>query len=247
MIVGVGVFILGAIIGSFLNALSFRYNTGRTMAGRSRCMHCGHSLAAVDLVPIVSFLNLRGRCRYCDARLSLQYPLVEGASAFLALLVFLTHPETLAFFFWLLVWETALFIIIYDLRHQVIPWICSIVLIVLALFYLLTHYLGIAHAAAGPLLALPLLLISFFSRGAWMGWGDGVLELSLGWLLGLSAGLTALVIGFWSGALVGIVLLVLSKRYTMKSEIPFAPFLILGAAVSHFFHVDFFSILTLLS
>ena len=79
-----------------------------------------------------------------------------------------------------------------------------------------------------------------------MGWGDSALELSLGWLLGLSVGASALVLAFWSGAAVGIVLMVLSKRYTMKSELPFAPFLVLGALAAHFFHVDFFATLPLL-
>ena len=85
--------LLGAIIGSFLNALSFRFNTGRGMSGRSRCMHCGHTLSPFDLVPILSYLFLRGRCRYCDARLSLQYPLVEAVAATLAVLIYMAHPD----------------------------------------------------------------------------------------------------------------------------------------------------------
>jgi prepilin signal peptidase PulO-like enzyme (type II secretory pathway) len=80
-----------------------------------------------------------------------------------------------------------------------------------------------------------------------MGWGDGFLEISLGLLLGLTAGLTALFVAFWSGALIGVVLLLVSKnRYTMRSEVPFAPFLILGCAVAYFLHVDIFSYLPLL-
>ena len=114
VIVGIGALVLGAIVGSFLNALSFRYNTGRGViwarstslrASRSRCMHCGHELAVADLIPIVSFLNLRGRCRYCATRLSLQYPLVEGTSALVAVLVYFNHPEPLPFFFWFLAIE----------------------------------------------------------------------------------------------------------------------------------------------
>jgi prepilin signal peptidase PulO-like enzyme (type II secretory pathway) len=86
-----------------------------------------------------------------------------------------------------------------------------------------------------------------------MGWADSVLELSLGALLGVGLGATALMLAFWSGALVGIALLVLSRiftrlrffRYTIKSEMPFAPFLVLGAALAYFCHVDFFSSITL--
>lgn len=149
---------LGAIIGSFLNALSFRFNTGRGVvwarstslrASRSRCMHCGHALSPLDLVPIFSFLFLRGRCRYCEARISLQYPLVEGVAAILGFIVYLTHPEPLAFVFWLLVWMTLLFVVVYDLRHQIIPWSCSIFLIVLALVYLLAgHHTNLVGVVA---------------------------------------------------------------------------------------------------
>lgn len=105
--------------------------------------------------------------------------------------------------------------------------------------------------AAGPLLALPLFLLSLVSGGRWMGWGDSALELSLGWYAGFSMGLTALMFGFWGGAIVGVALLSLKytwrsthSRFTMNSEIPFAPFLILGAAVVHFFHVDLFPYIT---
>jgi prepilin signal peptidase PulO-like enzyme (type II secretory pathway) len=98
---------------------------------------------------------------------------------------------------------------------------------------------------AGPITALPLFLLSLVSRGTWMGWGDSALEISLGWFLGLSLGLGALMLAFWIGAIVGIVLMGLSRLgffgYTIRSEIPFAPFLVLGAALAYFFHVDIFS------
>lgn len=76
-----------------------------------------------------------------------------------------------------------------------------------------------------------------------MGWGDGTLQLGLGWLLGLTAGLTAFVVAFWTGAVVGILLILFSKGVTMKSEVPLAPFLIFGAACAYFLHVDLFQTL----
>ena len=247
--------VLGAIIGSFLNALSFRFNTGRSMAGRSRCMHCAHVLGILDLVPVFSYLYLRGRCRYCGARISLQYPSVEATAALLALLIYLASPELFAFAFWLLVWMTLLFTVVYDLRHGIIPWSCSIFLIGLSLVYLVAgHHTNQVGVVAGPLLALPLFLISLISWGRWMGWGDWVLELSLGWFLGLSAGGAALMLAFWSGAAVGIALILFSRiprrkavvQFTMRSEVPFAPFLVFGAFLAQFFHVDFFSSLAVL-
>ena len=275
----IGAALLGAIIGSFLNALSFRFNTGqrffskRGMGGRSRCMGCGHDLSALDLVPVLSFVFLRGKCRYCGTKISWQYPLVELAGAALGVLVFLsvakvtpsvegvslvTGALVAAFVFWMLVWMTLLFVVIYDIKHTIIPWSCSGLLAALAFISLFIHFdtlavtvPGLWQLLAGPALALPLFLLSLVSRGTWMGWGDSALELSLGWFLGISMGATALMLGFWIGAFVGIALIGLSTLtrgrgffgYTIRSEMPFAPFLVLGALLAHFFHVDFFSTL----
>ncbi|HUD03146.1 MAG TPA: prepilin peptidase [Candidatus Paceibacterota bacterium] len=259
--------LLGVIVGSFLNALSFRFNTGvpflsaRGMGGRSRCMQCGHALGGLDLVPVVSYLFLGGKCRYCSSRISVQYPLVELMAGALSAGVFLLNPSPFAFAFWFVVWMTLLFVVMYDTKHMIIPWSCSLLLIALAVVGVLFDLVGRTGTTfglwtwlAGPLLALPLFLLSLVSWGRWMGWADSLLELSLGALLGVSAGATALMLAFWSGALVGIALLVLSRiftrlrffRYTIKSEMPFAPFLVLGAALAYFCHVDFFSSFQLL-
>ena len=250
--------VLGAILGSFLNALSFRFNTGKTLGGRSRCMHCNHTLSAFDLIPILSYVFLRGRCRYCHARISIQYPLVEGAAALLAVGMYIVHPEPLAYGFWLLVSLVLLFIVVYDARHTIIPTSASVSLGILALLSLFIEFgEGISfmlptlgEVLAGPLLALPLLLLSLVSGGKWMGWADSGLELSLGWLLGISLGATALMIAFWAGAFVGVFLILFlnawqrgKKHLTMRSEVPFAPFLVFGALLAHFLHVNVFSTL----
>lgn len=251
----IGAILLGAILGSFINALSYRFNTGRGMGGRSYCDTCGHTLSPKDLVPVFSYLFLWGRCRYCRAKISVQNPLVEVVAAGLGGLIYLAHPYPVVFVFWFIVWMTLLFVVVYDLRHTIIPWGCSIVLCLLAIFsmFITPGFTFVVPPLelllAGPLLALPLFLLSLISGGKWMGWGDSGLELSLGWLLGLTLGGTALMLAFWSGAIVGVLLLLFSrvvwqrkgKRLTMVSEIPFAPFLVFGAFLVHFFHVDFFS------
>jgi prepilin signal peptidase PulO-like enzyme (type II secretory pathway) len=230
--------VFGAIVGSFINALSFRFNTGRSMGGRSKCMHCGHTLSVLDLIPIISFLFLRGRCRYCHSKISWQYPLVECAAAVLGALTYVSHPDPLWFFFWFVVWMVLLFVVVYDMRHTIIPWSCSVLLFVLAALYLGFAAPLLWDIYAGVILAAPLLLLSLASSGRWMGFADGLLELSLGSLLGLAIGFSALLIAFWSGAIVGSILLLLKTRYTMRSEVPFAPFLVFGAAAGHFLNVD---------
>lgn len=255
-------------MGSFLGALLSRFNTGRSMGGRSKCDRCGHILRAADLVPIFSYVWLQGRCRYCGSRISVQNLLIEVAAATLAVLVYVAHPilgpwgiAPLAFLFWLFVWMTLLFTIVYDIRHTIIPWSCSGLLALLSFVSLFVSFDTLSFMVpnvwalfAGPLLALPLFLLSLISSGRWMGWADSALELSLGWFLGLSLGATALMLAFWSGAIVGVGLLLFAKipwiqgrsRFTMKSEIPFAPYLALGAFLAYFFHVDLFSNLPLL-
>ncbi len=261
--------VFGAILGSFINALSFRFNTGKSIVrGRSRCMSCDKTLSARDLVPIFSFIFLRGRCRQCGSKVSWQYPLVECIAALLSLLVYFSYPvfgtnvQPLAYAFWLLVWMVLLFVVVYDIKHNIIPWSCSGFLALLALISLFFSFgagvqfmmPSVSVLLSGPLLASPLVCLSLISWGRWMGWGDGALELSIGWLLGLYAGLTALTLAFWSGAFVGLAMLLYQRlswqsgrsHLTMRSEIPFAPFLVLGAALAYFFHVDFFQQISVL-
>lgn len=242
---------MGAIAGSFINALSYRFNTGRGMGGRSYCDTCGHTLGVLDLVPVFSYLFLRGRCRYCRAKISIQNELVEIIAAALGALAWNATLMPLPFAFWFFVWMVLLFVVVYDLKHTIIPWRCSILLGLLALVPLFFNLQTFAFAVpslsallAGPLLALPLFLLSLVSRGRWMGWGDGALELSLGWFLGFAAGATALMCAFWSGALLGLTLIAFKKGLKMGSELPFAPFLVLGMFLAYFFHVDFFSMVS---
>jgi leader peptidase (prepilin peptidase)/N-methyltransferase len=250
--------LLGAILGSFLNALLFRFNTGKGMGGRSRCMRCNHTLAALDLVPILSFVLLGGRCRYCASRISAQYPLVEFAAALLSGALFVTFGDDLLLYaFWLVVWLTVLFIFVYDLRHMIIPWSASLFLLFCAFVSLAFSPAPMANLLAGICLALPLFLLSLISAGRWMGWADSLFELSLGMFLGFSVGLSGLLLGIWTGALVGVAIVLWARLtpkrrsrgtkrgFTIQSEIPFAPFLALGAAVAFFLHVDFFSTLLL--
>ena len=247
---------LGLILGSFLNALLFRYNTGRSIfwarstglkASRSQCMQCGHTLGVADLVPVFSYFFLRGKCRYCHSRISAQYPLVEAAAGLLAAALYLQNPEPLHFAVALVLWLALLFIVVYDLRHNIIPWSALGIFTLSAFVLVLLEQRDILQALmAGILLAVPLFAFSAVSRGRWMGLGDGMLEFGLGLLLGLSAGASALVLAFWIGAVVGIALLSLKGRYTMKSEVPFAPFLVLGAACVYFLHVNFLTYLSVL-
>ena len=257
------VFILGTIVGSFLNVVILRYNTGVSFfSGRSFCPSCGKKLSWYELVPIVSFLALRGKCAGCGSKISWQYPLVEIATGILFLLtifnfqfsIFNIETAIITLYYWI-VWSILIVISIYDLRHKIIPDLLVFLFAGLSLVFLLlsTWKTGFQmwDILAGPLFALPFAALWFFSQGRWMGLGDAKLALGIGWFLGLIKGGSAIILGFWMGAIVGLALVGISKlslakrfrsNYGLKSEIPFGPFLILGTIIAFFFNINLFDL-----
>jgi leader peptidase (prepilin peptidase) / N-methyltransferase len=247
-------FILGLIIGSFLNVIIFRLNTGKSFGGRSGCMSCMNKLTWYELIPVLSYIGLGGRCRNCKTKISLQYPLVEFATGLIFAALFLKFQNVFflnipvfsftylyyAFAFSLLVVITA-----YDLRHKIIPDTLVFILGILAFgglflftnFNFSTHWPSLLEFSSGLLIAAPFALLWLVSGGRWMGLGDAKLALSLGWLLGFYRAFSGVVVAFWIGAVVGILLVIFSKKYKMKSEIPFAPYLVLGAILAFFFEL----------
>jgi leader peptidase (prepilin peptidase) / N-methyltransferase len=249
VLVGGAFFVFGTLIGSFLNVVLLRFESGRSLGGRSQCLSCGETLSAIHLVPLLSFLLLRGRCHFCTGRISFQYPLVEALTGLLFLSVYFLHLSAWGTAWMLSLIPLLVLIAVYDLRHTLIPNAFVYPLIVLALLpsaveaWVLSSAEPLSFLIGGPLLALPLFALWFFSRGAWMGLGDVKLAAGIGFALGLERGVVALLLSFWSGALVGILLLFIPRvvrfilssplfsrgnHFTMKSEIPFAPFLIFG-------------------
>ena len=249
-------FILGAIVGSFLNVVALRWDLprhgGASFAGRSRCVSCSKVLKWRELIPILSFFLLRAKCSGCGTKISWQYPLVELWTG----LIFITIP-----YIFIPVFCLYIVITVYDFKHKIIPDELVYTSIILAI---LTSYLSaIALATVGFLLPTPFSLLDwlsgpilfiffasiwFFSRGRAMGFGDAKLGLSVGLLLGASQGFSAIVLAFWLGAVSSVIYLCLNKigfiknakKLTMKSEVPFAPFIIIGAWVSLAFHLNLF-------
>ncbi|HEY9586396.1 MAG TPA: prepilin peptidase [Candidatus Paceibacterota bacterium] len=246
-------FVLGAIVGSFLNVFVLRRNTGKGLSGRSICPSCGHILPSSHLIPIFSFLALGGRCHFCHTRISFIYPAVELGTGLIFLLIGVFFPpvssSTLALFVVAIVfWTLALAISLYDLKHTVIPNLQVFVLLLLALSYAAIFHWGNWYGFSSSLLAGLVFALFFFllwlvSRGRWMGLGDSKLALALGIMVGLPKLFSAWALSFWTGAIIvllymlfrkfssspGSRLSVVRKPITMKSEIPFGPFLFLGS------------------
>jgi leader peptidase (prepilin peptidase)/N-methyltransferase len=128
-------------------------------------------------------------------------------------------------------------ILVYDLKHKIIPDKIVYPLIAIAFGSLLYRFFTIdsfhllKSVAEGIIVALPFFLLWFLSKGRFMGFGDVKLALAIGWLVGISSGFAVLIMSFWIGGLVGIFLMAISRKYKMDSQIPFAPFLILALFV----------------
>lgn len=250
-------FIFGLIVGSFLNVVIIRLNTQKSFGGRSGCMSCQNQLTWYELIPVFSFLGLRGRCKNCKARISIQYPIVEFLTGLIFAILFLKFQDvfflnTLVFSFTYAYFAAAfsllLVIAVYDFKHKIIPDMLALFLGIFSFIGLFLfnvsgfypHVPSILEFLSGFIIAAPFLFFWLVSKGRWMGLGDAKLAISLGWLFGLSRALSGMFIAFWIGAVVGILLVIFSKKYGMKSEIPFAPYLVLGMLLVFLFGFSLF-------
>lgn len=249
-------FIFGTIIGSFANVFVLRYGTGRSLSGRSSCGSCGKKLSWYELIPVVSWLIQRGRCRSCEIRISPQYLIVELVfGAVFALCTYVTYDLQPMTGFVIGHWSSVLYLMylwlvsflfislsIYDIRHMIIPDGMLVVLgIVVVVWNIVPNFeidrilVSLYPLLTGPLVALPFFALWLVSKGRWMGLGDIKLAVVIGWMLGLLGGFSALVFGVWAGALISVLIVGITRLVshraglTMKSEIPFGPFLVFGA------------------
>lgn len=249
---------LGIIIGSFLNVVVLRMGSGKSFSGRSKCMSCGHTLRSYMLVPILSYLFLRGRCAFCRTKISPQYPIIEFATGLLVLLTGMHYQISfialemlpyMRFSIEAVALCTLVVIAAYDLRHKIIPDRLSFLLAILGLAALgLRAYAGevpsmmplFAHSPlwldliAAPVLSLPLAAIWYFSKGKGMGLGDAKLMWGVGWYLGVAGGLSALFFSFWLATIPALAIL-FSKKGNLHTEIPFGPYIALGTMLVYFF------------
>jgi leader peptidase (prepilin peptidase)/N-methyltransferase len=194
-------FIFGALIGSFLNVVIYRLPLVQSLGGRSYCPHCHRQLTWLDLVPVLSFVFLRGRCRACRERISFRYVIGELVIAFgFAFGAWWFHPLTMAeglpFALWCLLWSVGFVTFVIDLEHflildKVTFWGTVLVFVLLAIFSLVpgkgpqvlstTIFTAAIGVLVGP---LPFLVLWYVSKGRWLGFGDVKFMVFLGALLG---------------------------------------------------------------
>ncbi len=258
------IFICGTIIGSFLNVVIYRLHTSRSLNGRSHCMSCGKVLHWYELFPIFSYLSQGGRCRGCSAHIPSRYLVVELLTGFLYVMIWhyvSTDFVLLALTF--VLFSILVVITVYDIRHTIIPDELSALVGIIAFGFLGYEYFLIGDVVSIALNIIGGLGAAFFfwglwyvSKGKWIGLGDAKLALPLGIIAGFSGVFSMVVFSFWIGAGISLTLLgterllkrgkkglhFLTTPLTITSEVPFAPFLIIGFLVVHILHVDIFTI-----
>jgi leader peptidase (prepilin peptidase)/N-methyltransferase len=238
---------MGAAVGSFLNVVVDRLPRGQSvLVSRSRCDACGTALAPADLAPVLSYLWLRGRCRYCAVQIPLRLPLVEGGTGALFLIFYLREGLTGGGLLLALAAALLLALALIDLEHGLVPDRLVLPGALLALLISpLWPLLGVARSlgpmegglgsalgsvAAGVGALLLFLAVVVLSRGR-MGWGD----VKLAGLIGLLTGVPGVAVALWLAIVAGgaaALLLLGLRRRGMKDAIPFAPFLAAGGVAA---------------
>lgn len=223
---------LGLTFGSFGNVLLHRIKTGESISGRSHCVHCRRILHPRDLVPVLSFLFLRGRCRGCHASISIRYPLVEIGSVSLFLLAIWMHPTDPLLSFCTAFSLYFLFLIaVFDAEHRLIPDVLTILLALVSGAYaffsgeMLTGVIGsgIAFVWYGGQWVI--------TRGRSIGTGDIFLGSALGLLLGTMGTISMILLSYIVGALIALALIGMKVISLKQSTIAFGPFMAIATVL----------------
>ncbi|MDP1834012.1 MAG: prepilin peptidase [Candidatus Moranbacteria bacterium] len=247
--------VLGLIVGSFLNVVVYRLRVAETLvADRSHCPHCKNLIAWYDNIPVLSFILLKFRCRSCREKISWQYPLVEIFTGLVFALIGRRYFDAVDVSTWastiyyLGISSFLIVIFVYDFLYLEIPGLVLWPAIGFTVVFNLVFDWGMTGFGndvlnlatySGTLGASTAFLFFFLlvalSKEKWMGMGDAYLVILLGFILGWPEILLGLMLAFSLGALSGIVLILLKKK-KMGSQIPFAPFLVLGSLIAMFWY-----------
>ena len=261
------IFFFGAAIGSFVNVIVDRLYVKSFLTGRSHCASCGKELSFFELIPVFSYIFLKGRCKNCKTKIGAKHLYVEIVLGVLALITYklllVSYFDPMSIDFNVIsgalfsILYTFLFILLsviflYDFRHKIVPLAFSLLLLItgiafevwkashLQIFYNGSYStLFYLDIFSGILISLPFFLINIFSKGRGAGMGDVILFLGVGYLLGFVYGVSAFLLSVWIGALVSLFLIFfLPKKYNKKSAIPFAPFIVIATIIVLFLNID---------
>lgn len=231
------ILILGLLIGSFLNVCIYRIPRNKSIIfPPSHCTNCGDKIKPYDLVPLLSYIFLKGKCRSCGEKISIQYPFVELITGLLFVSAFVIFSLNLDFVKYIILISILITVSIIDLEHKIIPGkimifgaISGLVLdIVITGFNttLLTYLYGMLTGGG------IILLIVLLTKG--MGGGDIQLMAVVGLFVGFKGAVLTLLLSFLLGASAGVIL-ILFKKKSRKDYIPFGPWISIAALITVFF------------
>ena len=240
------IFAIGLVIGSFSNVCIYRLPRNESIIfPGSHCPHCNQQIKWYDNIPLISYIILQGKCRYCDKKIPRQYPLVEFLNGALYLFLFYFYGLQLHTVVYMVFCSALIIITFIDLKEKIIPDVISLPFIVLGFllsFVLknispLNSLLGIL-VGGGSLYLIAIAGTYIFKKEA-MGGGDIKLAAMVGAFLGWQLTLLSLFLGFLLGSIIGVIVLIKTKGKT--SDVPFGPFIALGALIALFFGQNIFN------
>jgi len=232
------IFILGLIVGSFCNVCIYRIPKNESIIyPASHCSKCRSKIKPVDNIPLLSFILLKGRCRNCKSKISIQYPMVEFLSGLIYLIIYLIYGLSVQTLIYIILSSALIIIAFIDLNEQIVPDVISLPGIVTGfIISFFVPYISFINSALGVVVGGGIILIialvgSMIFKKEAMGGGDVKLAAMMGAFLGWRYIIISLFLGFFLGALVGI-FLVLSKIKSKEDMVPFGPFIALGSLIT---------------
>ena len=232
------IFVLGLIVGSFSNVCIYRIPRNESIVyPASHCPKCRTTIRPIDNIPLLSYILLKGRCRNCKSKISIQYPVVEFLTGFIYLIIYLIYGLSIQTLIYIILSSALIIIAFIDLNEQIIPDVISLPGIVMGfILSFLVPYISFINSALGVLFGGGIILIiglcgSVIFKKEAMGGGDVKLAAMIGAFLGWRYIIISLFFGFFLGALAGI-FLVLSKIKSREDMVPFGPFIVLGSLIT---------------
>lgn len=245
-------FIMGTIFGSFYNVCIYRIPEKQSVANPpSHCYNCQTRLKPLDLIPILSWISLKGKCRYCGIKVSSRYAKVELLTGILFALTYIVFGFNFKTIYYMILISLLIIITFIDIDHYIIPDEIIILGSVLAIIVNLTGYevsfidgiKGAIFAGGGVLLVT--LLIEFIVKKEVMGGGDIKLYAMLGLFLGTKLALLTILLSIYVGGVYGVIFIINNKikKKEFSSMIPFGPFISIAAIIAMFYGnniIDFY-------
>jgi len=232
------IFILGLIVGSFSNVCIYRIPRNESIIyPASHCPKCRSKIKPFDNIPLLSYILLKGRCCNCKSKISLQYPIVEFLTGLTYLTIYLIYGLSIQSLIYIILSSALIIIAFIDLNQKIVPDIISLPGIVIGfIISFFVPYISFINSAIGVLVGGGIILIigmagSIIFKKEAMGGGDVKLAAMIGAFLGWKYIIISLFLGFFTGALAGIFLIV-AKIKSREDMVPFGPFIVLGSFIT---------------